>query len=494
MLRIKIAALVSALMMLATTGLASAQTAYDTPFATSITFQNVGTGPANVQFSFYNEKAASPTVVNRNDIAAGSGSSLFVGGLSGGEALPPAFKGSAVLSANQPIVATLVQIAQPSATSPVKNRPLSNGFNSASASVLLATVLKNQFRTTSVFSVQNADTSSAIDITVELYDADNPGNAPIVLSESNIPVGAAKYYDMGKLAQVSATSFNGSAKITAVKSGTPNPANIVASVMELSTNSLSAKAFEGVTGGGTKIFMATALCDIFADKQRTAYAVQNNGTTDAAVTVTYARAGSAETFTQNATIGPGRKASLIACDVTGANFTGSATIDSAGADIVVIGKAFAQPAIPGFETAFLGEVGGVAKLALPYVRWTNDASFSAGSGQRTFIAIQNVGTTPATGVSVRYLDKTGAVVGTETIASIAPGGKDNSTPIEATGDLAKLTEFGNPASNPGGGFGGAVIIESTGGQLIAVARVASRTGPAGVGVLVAEDYNGIPVN
>jgi hypothetical protein len=103
MLRIKIAALVGALMMLATTGLASAQTAYDTPFATSITFQNVGTGPANVQFSFYNEKAASPTVVNRNDIAAGSGSSLFVGGLSGGEALPPAFKGSAVLSANQPV-------------------------------------------------------------------------------------------------------------------------------------------------------------------------------------------------------------------------------------------------------------------------------------------------------------------------------------------------------------------------------------------------------
>ena len=141
MRRIKVAALLSALMMLMSTGLVSAQNAIDTPFATSITYQNVGTASTTVQFNFHNEKGAGQTVTVMRDIAAGAGDSLFVGGLSGNEQLPQGFKGSAVLSANQPVVATLVQIAQPSNTSPVRNRPLSNGFNTASSSVLLATVL-----------------------------------------------------------------------------------------------------------------------------------------------------------------------------------------------------------------------------------------------------------------------------------------------------------------------------------------------------------------
>lgn len=487
MRRIKVAALLSALMMLVSTGLVQAQNAIDTAFATSITYQNVGTAQAQVQFTFYNEKGAgTPVVVTRN-VAANAGSSLFVGGLSGGEQLPAAFRGSAVLSANQPIVATLVQIAQPSATSPVRNRPLSNGFNTASSSVLLATVLKNQFRTSSIFSVQNAEPTSAIDITVNLFNADNPAAPPITLQEQNIPAGSAKYYNLHTMTDVP-SPFNGSATVTAVRSGTSTPANIVGSVMELSTDNVAAKAFEGVTTGGTTIYMATALCDAFGDRQRTAYAVQNNDTTNANVTVTYSNGTIA-----NATIEPGKKRSFIACDDgSPAGFSGAATITS-NANIVVIGKAFAQPAIPGFETAFLGEAAGSPKLALPYVRWTADPTFASGARQRTFIAIQNVGTAAATNVAVRYLDASGNVVGTHTIDSIAPGAKANSTPPNATGDTAKLTEFGTPDANPAGvGFGGAVIIEAPGSQLIAIARVASRV-PAQGGIQVAEDYNGIPV-
>jgi len=481
MLRFKIAALLGALMMLATSGLVSAQVAYGTPFATSITYQNVGSGQANVQFQFYNEKQAVPVTVNRQ-IAAGAGSSLFVGGLSGNESLPAAFKGSAVMSADQPVVATLVQIAQPS-TSPVKNRPLSNGFSSASSTVLLATVLKNQFNTTSVFSVQNAETNSAIDITISLFNADDPSASPITLTENNIPIGAAKYYDMGTLSQVAAASFNGSATISAVRTGTSTPANIVASAMELGTSgakTLNAKA---------KIFMATALCDAFGDQQRTAYAVQNNGSAAANVTVTYSDGTDA-----SASINPGAKKSFVACDDGApAGFSGAATIEAPGGNIVVIGKAFSNLGTPGFETAFLGEQGGNPKLAMPYVRWTSQANFDAGTRQRTFLAIQNVGTSAAANVAVKYLDKNGTVVGTHTIATIAAGAKANSNPTLAAADPNNppltLLEFGTPDGNPGGGFGGAVIIEATGGQLIAIARVASKTGAT----QVAEDYNGIPV-
>lgn len=480
-LRVKFAMVLAIILVLTSASLVSAQNpANQTSFITSITYQNVSASAATVSFQFFNEKNASATSVSRN-LPAGAGSSLFVGGLTGTEALPANFLGSSVLSSNQPIVATLVQIPQ---STTVKNRPLSNGFSSATSTVLLATVLKNKFNTNSKFSIQNADTGS-IDLTVKIFNADSPADPAITITEAGIPQGAAKYFDMGTLSQITAASFNGSATITAVKAGTTTPANIVGSVLELSTNSVPAKAFEGVQSGGPTVFMASALCDIFGG-QRTAYAVQNTSATATAnVTVNYSNATS-----DAASLAPGTKKSFIACDKTGANFSGAATISSTGADIVVIGKVFNQPALPGFETAFLGEKSGAAKLALPYVRWTSDANFNSGARQRTFLAIQNVGGAAVSNVQVKYLDAVGTVLGTHTIATIAAGQKANSTAPNA-GASAQLLEFGTPDGNPAGiGFGGSVIVEApAGSQLIAVARVASKVGT----IQVAEDYNAVPV-
>lgn len=491
----------SMLLLIVSVSMVSAQLpAYQTTYVTSITYQNLGTATAQVQFDFFAESAASKATTGDviRSVTAGSGSSLFVGGLTGTESLPAGFLGSGVMSSNQPVVATLVQIPNNSTT--VRNRPLSNGFSSATPSVLLATVLKNKFNTNSRFVVQNAD-SGAIDITVRIFNAENTAAAPIQIVTNNIPQGAAKYFDMGTLSQISAASFNGSATVTAVKTGTSTPANIVGSVLELSTNGPAVKAFEGVTGGGPTVYMATALCDAFVPQQRTAYAVQNTSSTATAnVSVNYSN-GKVHT----ASIAPGAKQSFNACQAPGAErgFTGAATITSSGADIVVIGKAFIQGADPnnlqnpaGFETAFLGESAGAAKLALPYVRYTSDANFQCPDNpsatqcrQRTNIAIQNIGSAAVSNVQVKYLDKNGTVVGTHTIASIGAGAKANSKSTDA-GSGAALVEFGTPTSNPGGGFGGAVLIEApAGSQLIAIGRVSSAVGSS----LVAEDYNAIPV-
>lgn len=472
-------------MVLASFGFASAQLpAYQTSLVTAVTFQNVGTEAATVSFSFYNQKDGNAIEVTRS-LPAGAGDSLFVGGLTGDQALPEGFLGSAVLSSNQPVVATAVQI--PSNSTTVKNRPLSNGFSSGASTVLLATVLKNKFNTTSTFSVQNAD-SDPIDITVSIFNADDTSAAPIVLTETNIPVGAAKTYDMGTISQISANVFNGSATVTAVKNGTTTAANIVGSVLEFSTNAYAVKAFEGVTGGGNTIYMATALCDRFNPLQRTAYAVQNTSTTDTAnVTVSYSNG-----VTDSAQIGPGAKRSFNACNAPSAQsgFTGAATITSTGAPIIVIGKAFFTDGSPaGFETAFLGEGTGVDKLALPYVRYASDANYNSGSRQRTNIAIQNIGSAPVSGVTVEYLNKNGTVVGTHTLDPIASGAKANSKPTDA-GSGPALEEFGSPDANPGGGFGGAAVITApAGSQLIAIGRVSSNIS----GNLVAEDYNAIPI-
>lgn len=482
MKKIRLIVLLALVLMLAAFGVASAQQpAYNTQFITSITFQNVGTGTANVVFQFYGEGNPTPITVQRT-LNAGAGSSLFVGGLTGSEALPANFLGSAVMSSNQPVVATLVQSPQ---STTVKNRPLSNGFSTVTANVGLATVLKNQFGTTSKFSIQNADSSSA-DVTVIITPETG---AAITLPVATIPSGAARYFDMGTLSEITAGTFNGSATATAVKSGTSTPANIVGSVVELATGGTSAAAFEGVSGGSTSVYMATALCDAFGS-QRTAYAVQNVGNAAADITVTYSD-GTVATATG---IAPGAKKSFTGCtDGLAAGFSGAATITS-GQPLVVIGKAFGG----GVGSAFLGEPAGTAKLALPYVRWSEDAAYNAGTteGQRAFVAIQNVSNATVTNVEVQYRDKNGTLVGTHTIASIEAGKKANSTAIQATPAAGKtaadLLNFGFPKSNPGGGYGGgATIVGPAGSQLIAVVRVASLVPAAGQ--QVAEDYNGIPV-
>ncbi len=465
------------LLLMASIGLASAQNpAYQTPFITAITYQNVSSATANITFNFYAEGSGTPITVTRPPLPAGAGSSLYIGSLA---QLPSNFSGSAVLSADQAVVATLVQIPQ---STTVKNRPLSNGFSSAAPKVLIATVLKNKFNTTTKFSVQNAH-SGAIDIKVQFFNADNPGAPPIELTATNIPAGSAKSYDLGQITQLP-DPFNGSAIVTATAAGTSTPANIVASALELSTSGVEAKAFEGVIGGAKTVYMPSALCDAFGG-QTSYYAVQNTSSTDSTnVTVTYSNGN-----TDNATIGPGKKASFSGCNVNSTGFSGSATITSSATDIVVIGKV----AGAGVSSAFLGETSGNSKLALPYVRWS-ETGYENGSRQRTFIAIQNVGTSTVNNIQVKYLNKNGEVVGIHTIASLEPGKKANSwatmATLQAGHTQQELNEFGTPEGNPGGGYGGAVLIEGpTGSQLAAVARVASKIG----GSLVAEDYNGIPV-
>lgn len=436
---------------------------YTTPFTTSLTYQNMGTATAQVSIDFY-ENASSTTPINvpRPDLPASAGTSVFVGSLA---SVPANFQGSAVLQSTEPIAATLVQV--PSSTT-VKNRPLSNGISQGSSSVLIATVLKNQFGYHSKFSVQNAGTAAA-DVVIKFY---NTSATLVDTINQTIQPGAAYFVDAGTVANLG-TSFNGSAVIEAAGG------NLVASAMELSIAGTGASAFEGLSGGATKVFMATALCNAFPPANyNSAYAIQNtNLTTATNVTVTYSNGA-----TETRAIQPGSKQSFQACSATGMtnNFSGSAIVESTATEIVAIGKVSGT----GLSTAFLGQPTGSPKLAIPYVRWSQ-SQYDSGARQRTFIAIQNVGPADlATGqVLVKYLDKNGATVTTHTLGAIAQNAKANSNPYSTSDPGA--AEFGYYTD---GTFGGSAIVEGpAGSQLIAVARVQSKVGTGAVG----EDYNGI---
>ena len=460
----------AAILSTATAGAVRAESGYQASFTTSITYQNVGTAAATISITYYTETGTQIPFSPPN-LAAGASSSVFAGNVSN---LAAGFQGSAILSSDQPIVATLVQVSTGAGTA-VLNRPLSNGFASGGPKVLIPTTLKDRFGVTTRFAVQNASSGNA-DFTIKFYNADAGGALVHTVNFTNVPAGSAKYVDLGTIAAIPA-NFNGSATAEAVTSGGSTGAPIVASALELGTGSTYAAAFEGVTDGSSKVYMPSALCNAFGGYY-SAYAVQNNGTAAANVSVNYANGA-----TQSASIAAGAKASFQTCAATGMpqGYSGSATIDAGAGNIVAIGKVSGL----GVTTAFLGASAGAAKLACPYVRWS--ASQYPGGRQRVFLAVQNVGTAEAASVSIKYIDKNGAQVGAaKTFSNVAAGAKVNSNASDAG---AAANEFGYYTD---GTFGGGAIIEApAGAQIVAIARVqTAQSASAGVG----EDYNCTAVN
>lgn len=432
--------------------------AYGTQFVTSITYQNVGTAAANITIQFYPKANGTPIPVTPAPLAKGAGTSLYVGSVSG---LSSGFLGSAVLSSDQPVVATLVQIG----SGTVKNRPLSGAFSVGSNYVLVPTVLKNYFGSNSVFSVQNVG-SAATDVTLKFVPT---SGATVTHTVSALPAGSAEYIDMGTFPGITAPTFNGSVQINTTGS-------VVASSMELGTTSDKAYAFEGATDFASTIFMPSALCSY--NGQTSWYAVQNTAAGNVGVTVKYSNGKNDGPYT----LAPGAKKSFGGCAAGNpAGFIGSAQIVSTGGDIVAMGKIDGG----GLTTAFLGFTDGAQTVALPYVRWTQ-TRWLDGTRQRAYIAIQNVGTAPlaAGAAKVEYYDKAGTLVGTHPLAAMAVGGKANSNPstIGAAG-----AEFG---AYPDGSFGGAAVVKGpVGSKLAVVVRIVTYVG----GPMVGEDYQGIPL-
>lgn len=438
--------------------------AYVTPFTTSITYQNVGSSSATIIVQFYESPTdTTPIEIARPALAPNASTSLFVGSLSD---VTSGFRGSAIIQSDQPILATMVQL--PQGTTPgTRNRPLSNGFSvGGAAQVLIATVLKNQYDTTTQFSVQNTG-STANDLTFRFY---NTSAVQVHSFTQNVQPGAAYFVDAGLIPGLG-VSFNGSAVVETVGG------SIVGGAMELSTTGSGASAFEGVGAGAMKVYMPSALCAAFG--ANTSFAVQNTSLTSPTnVTVTYSNG-----VEDSKPIAPGAKVSFVACSAPGmaAGFSGSAVVESTTTPIIAIGKAYGS----GLSTAFVGVSDGASQIALPYVRWANNANWASGTQQRVFLTIQNIGTTDlaAGAVTVKYLNKDGVQEGTiHSLPAIAAGAKANSTAA-----MAGLAEFGINGGNYGGG---AIISAPAGAQLAVVARVSTQIAP---GQFASEDYNGMPL-
>jgi len=466
---------VVAILLTVLVGSASAQ-AYAAHFTTSITYVNVGDqATTTLDLLFYaSPDDMTPTTYTLDNLEPNAAGSLFVGTL-GDAVVPAGFEGDAIMQSDQPMLVTLVQIPQNAGN--VKNRALSNGFSAGAPQALIATVLKNMYNTNTIFSIQNAD-SEMNTVAVSFYDT----SANLVYSmEQDIEPGAPWYIDAGDLAGLG-SSFNGSAVAEAMRADESDGA-IVSSAMELEITTIGLKAFEGVASGGLMFYMPSALCQAFGGSD-SAYAVQNTSlTADTDVTVTYTDNFGA-VHTDSATIGPGAKASFVACNVMPVGTYGAAVIEATPEPVVAIGKAYGL----GITTAFNGVDMGYEMIGLPYVRWATDANWAAGLGQRTNITIQNVGADLVEGdeVLVQYVGPDGSVEGEHTF-TVGPEGLPNGAKFNSNAAMAGLTEFGIY----GNVYGGAAIISGpAGSELAAVARVSTQTSP---NVFVSEDYNSQPI-
>ncbi len=446
--------------------------AYETTFTTSITYQNISGEVANaVAIQFYDSPSDTvPTIVNRPALAVNGATSIYIGSVG---TIPSGFKGTAVLTSDKALAATLVQVP---AGSTVKARPLSNGFDNgqATATNLIATFYK-EAAVKSLLSVQNADSADTT-VTLKFYAVGS--GTPTYQTTQLLKPNTGFYVDGGTASFITGATFNGSVKIET----TGGAGKIVSSVMELGSGAdIGAKAFEGVGQGFIKVYMPSALCTTGGPS--TYYAVQNAGTKNTNVVVTYSGG-----YSQNASIAPGNKASFATCSATPTppgNYNGSAVIESFEANpgdgaqpIIAIGKVSGG----GLATAFNGLANGATKIALPYVRYADNSQWFSLGYQRTYIAIQNLGAAIPNGsnIVVSYYNPDGTLAGTHTITGgLAQYAKTNSNATNAG-----LATFGFA----GGGSGGSVVIAGpAGSQLAVVARVITYNGALQAG----EDYNGI---
>jgi hypothetical protein len=461
-------------------------------FTTRIYVQNPNPNPASGIINFFDELGSGmPHSVNFPlNLNSNGSTEILVGTLSG---LGSGWKGSAVISADQPVVAASVQVP-PSGY----GHMMSNAFTSAegTSNLFLTTFLRDVGNEVSLFSVQNIE-SEAINIRARFIDtAGNPVITPTLVLQAY----TAKFFDAANAAATIGAGFpsifNGSVVVTATKVSDGSPARIVG-ISETrrndtgsSPNRFRAYAFEAIplSAGAQTIYMPTALCKSGPGSQTTFFAIQNlSFTSPTVITVTYTAVTGSLPSPNVQNLPPLAKVSVDPCQTNGAAaYSGAATITSSSQPIAAVGKA-AQTSgpltQPRFTTAFLAQASGASRLAVPYIRWN-----PPGTDFRSFVAIQNIGSTsiPAGQLTVTYYAQDGTVAANCTsVVAMPVGAKLNSTAANTfPADFTCSPAVGLSSSF----IGSAVIQGPSGSNLLAVVR---NFAPAASAQIHTEDFNAI---
>ncbi|HEY3288926.1 MAG TPA: hypothetical protein VGK87_02245, partial [Anaerolineae bacterium] len=236
-------------------------------FTTRIFYQNPNNAVANAVINFYPELSGTvdPVSVPLSNVPAFGSGEVWLGtvALNGGGS----FKGSAVISADQNIVAASSQVSADSTVAQLMSTAF--GSSQATTQLFLATYLYNLGYAYSTYAVQNTETDS-VNFNANFFTAGN--SVPVAVITGTIPANSVKIFS----AYISTTVgtpfinyvnsnggvFNGSVVVTATLASNGTPAHLVGVSEERYSSNNRGYAFGaiGQSDGAATVYIPTALC------------------------------------------------------------------------------------------------------------------------------------------------------------------------------------------------------------------------------------------
>ena len=249
--------------------------------------------------------------------------------------LPSPFIGSAVVSSDQPVAAT-VNTQVPSSGTGTQSNPnrvgSSSGVSTPSPTVYATQLMKNYYGWNSYCAVQNTG-STATTVTVHYY---NLSGAEIDSDTANVAAYASYIFDQSTDSELP-DGFGGSAKF---EGGGQNLA-VVCNFYNQASDHTTAQfhSYNGVGSGAQKLWIPRVVKDYY--NYQSGLKIQNVGSSPTTVTVTY-KFGSTTCTQTSPSIGPGQswgpylgdENQLPSC-LSGVSGSGSAVVEAATGGTII---------------------------------------------------------------------------------------------------------------------------------------------------------------
>ena len=418
-------------------------------FQTGFQVQNLGSGTATVTVNYYNADGTLAGPAQTVSIATG-GSYTFFGSTM---VVPAGFKGSVVISADQP-VAAISNVLGTNADG-AKTAGSYSGFSGGSTKVSAPIIQRGNSGFATFMAVQNAGTTAA---TVHVTYSPTPGNGTASTEDATIAPNASHIFDQeGNNAL--GTKFVGSATIEST-----NAQPLVATVVQLGKGAAKTQlTYDAFTAGSPSVLFPLIVANNGGNF--TGLSVQNAGTASTQVTVTYTANGATGSGTfcptppaSVATVAPGASLVVLNNDPTlapgGCKYVGGATVTNSAAQPLVgivnqlrsAGASSTGSAYEGFNPAAATKL-----VSAPIVQANNAGFFSA-------IQVQNTSATP-TQITIKYSPNTA------TGASLCGAVADVTDTLPASGSKSYFNNAGLPTA--GCKFVGSVTITSATNNIVA---------------------------
>jgi hypothetical protein len=414
-------------------------------FSSSFQVQNLSSTGANISISFY-PLGATDFSTSVPDTIPGNGQKTYA-------TLPSqvaaGFDGSAVIASDQR-VAAIVNVNSPDLSLTFGGEAYV-GVTEGSQSVSLPLLFKGSFGFNSFFNVQNVG-QTATQVTVTFSGGGL--SSPVTLPAVSVAPGAATRVDVGGNASLP-PGFNGAATITSTASDIAAVATHVGPTTVL--------IYNGFSSGTTNPVFPLVNVNNFG--YQTGIAIQNRGTAESQVTVTYTENGATTpTCTETLTI-PGNGGSgffaitaFAANDANttnncpnGATFVGSARVSANSANVELVGTVdqLNSAQRKGGTYSGFSEADATSTVVFPLI---NDRNF----GFFTGISLAN----------------TSDVAATVTCTYSGTSFRDENRPLPARGTLTIVN-----ANQIGAGYNGSGTCTATGGATIVGVANQLRTSP-----------------